>query len=694
MSSLHLDWETRSAADLRQVGLHNYANDPTTGIWCGAYAFDDEPVETWLPGQPCPPRVYDYIASGGKVIAHNFFFEITLNNVVAVRHGWPVMRPEQGECTLAMAYSMGLPGGLEDAAMAMGLHLHKDMEGRGIMLRLARPRKVLPDGTIVWWQDEDKIKRLIAYNQQDVRVERELHKRLMPLSEKERAVWLLDYKINQKGVRIDRASVSAAIQMAEKLKADYDAQMKEATGGAAETCNALIPIKEWLAGHGCPTDSLAKQDVIDLLDDPSFSPEVRRVLTLRQEAAKASTAKFTSMLKIAGEDDRLRGLFQYHGAATGRWAGRKVQPHNLPRDVPPTETVERILEHVRNGEHDAIDMIYGSPMTVLSRCLRGFFVPAPGKLLVGGDYSAIEGRGTAWIAGEEWKLKAFRAADAGTGPGIYELMAGKILGLKPEAVNKEQRQAYGKVPELALGYQGGVGAFQTMAKTYGVKISDEEADKIKLRWRIEHPRIKQTWYDLQNAAINAVRRKGDVFSAGAAGRQVKFKVVGSFLWCLLPSGRALCYPYPKLLPGIYGEQLTYMTVPSPDDKRKGKVIADPNNSSNWARVGTYGGSLMENVVQAICRDLLAEAMLRLDRCGFDIVLHVHDEIVAEEELSSGDEGLAALAMTQVMAEVPAWATGFPVNVKCEAMVRYGCAERTPQQQRTRGRWIIATPQGR
>lgn len=674
-SSLHLDWETRSAADLRQVGLHNYANDSTTDIWCGAFAFDDEPVETWLPGQPCPPRVHDHIASGGRVIAHNFFFEITMNNAVAVRYGWPVMRPEQGECTLAMAYSMGLPGALEDAAMAVGLHLHKDMEGRGLMLRMSRPRKILPDGSLVWWTDDDKVQRLIAYNQQDVRVERELHKRLMPLSEKERKIWLLDYKINQRGVQIDRASATAAIMMAETLKAGYDREMDDATGGEVQTCGALIPMKKWLAERGLPEaqDGLAKQDLADILTREDVPEDVRRVLTLRQEAAKASTAKFATMLAVAGEDDRLRNLFQYHGAATGRWAGRKVQAHNLPRDVPKAEKVERILELVRAGDHEAIDMIYGSPMSMLSKCLRGFFVPAKGKVLVGGDYSAIEGRGAAWFCGEDWKLKVFRDYDAGIGPGIYELTAARILHMSVDAITPEQRQAYGKVPELALGYQGGVGAFQTMAKTYGVKLDDERADQIKNEWRALHPKIKATWYALQDAAINAVRSPGDVYQAGHAARPVKFKKVGSFLWCLLPSGRALCYPYPKLLPGKYGEQLTYMCVPSPDDKKKGKIVADPHNTANWARVATYGGSLLENITQAICRDLLAEAMLRLDAAGFSVVLHVHDEIVAEVfDLGDGmDAEMDAAEMTSVMGEVPAWATGFPIAVECEAMARYG-----------------------
>lgn len=670
MTILYLDFETRSALDLREVGLHNYARHPTTDVWCVSWALgDEEPgICSRFDGED-PSKAQDarlHVASGAPVVAHNAPFELAIwNNILVPRYGWPELKPEQTYCTMAAAYAMGLPGGLEDAAMAMGLRTLKDKEGRALMLRMARPRKVNPDGGLVWWDDPDKLARLYAYCQQDVRVERELHKRLVALSEKERRVWLLDYRINQRGVAFDRQSAESAVEMAEKLKMDYDLQMRDATNGAAQTCGALIPMKEWLGENGCPVEGLAKPDVVELLTRADLSPNVRRVLTLRQEAAKASTAKLAPMLHVAGEDDRLRGLFQYHGAATGRWAGRKVQPHNLPRDVPPTDTVERILEHVRNGEHDRIYLVYGSPMTALSRCLRGFFVPASGKVLVGGDYSAIEGRGTAWLAGEEWKLKAFRAADAGAGPGIYELTAGKILGIPPAQVDSKQRQAYGKVPELALGYQGGVGAFQTMATTYGVQITDEEADKIKNAWRKEHPRTRATWYELQDAAISAVRSPGDTFEAGHPARRVKFKKVGSFLWCLLPSGRALCYPYPKLLPGRYGDQLTYMAVPSPDDKKKGKIIHDPGNAPNWARVGTYGGSLLENVVQAVCRDLLAEAMLRLDAAGFSVVLHVHDEIVCEEGADR------SVDMSRIMNEVPVWAKDFPVSVKCEATTRYG-----------------------
>jgi len=669
---LHIDFETRSAVDLREVGLYNYARHPTTDVWCLGYALDDDEAHTLNGAFNLDIGIVKYlkahVLTSGVVVAHNAAFELAIwNEIMAPRYGWPPLKPEQTYCTMAQCYAMGLPGGLEDAAMAMGLHVLKDKEGRSLMLRMARPRKVNPDGTYTWWDEPDKLARLYAYCQQDVRVERELHKRLMPLSEKERRVWLLDYKINQKGIAIDRPSVEAAVTLAENLKAKYDADMSRLTLSAVSTCNALIPLKEWLKGQGFDLPSLAKADVAEILARDDLAPAVRAALELRQEAAKASTAKLTPMLNIAGPDSRLRNLFQYHGAATGRWAGRKVQPHNLPRDVPKAEEVEKILELVRAGDADGIEKAYGSPMKALSRCMRGFFVPAPGKVLVGGDYSAIEGRGGAWFCGEEWKLKAFRDYDAGLGPGIYELTAARILHVPVETIKDPsfERQAYGKVPELFLLYQGGVGAFQTGARAYGIKVDDTKAEQIKKEWRELHPRVVGTWYDLQRAAIAAVQKPGEVFAAGFNGRGAKFKKVGSFLWCLLPSGRALCYPSPKLLPGAYGEQLTYFCVPSADDKKKGRVLADPMNGSNWARVSTYGGSLLENIVQGLCRDLLAEAMLRLDEGGFSVAMHVHDEIVCEEQMDRSAE------MTRIMTEVPGWAGQFPVAVECVSAERYG-----------------------
>lgn len=316
---------------------------------------------------------------------------------------------------------------------------------------------------------------------------------------------------------------------------------------------------------------------------------------------------------------------------------------------------------------EKIDLLYGPPMSVIAECMRGFFVAGEGNVLVAGDFANVEGRGVAWFAGEEWKLRAFREADAGTGPGIYELAYAKAFHVPVESVaNPSFERQVGKTMELAFGYGGGVGAFKTMGKTMDVNVTEEKANEFKFAWRAAHPRVKSTWYTLERAAVSAVQNPGAIFSAGHPGREVKYRVAGSFLWCLLPSGRALCYPYPKVLEGDYGPQLTYMKVPSPDAADKGKVIHDPHNSSNWARVKTYGGSLMENVIQAICRDLLVDVLLPLNKA---VVLHVHDEVVIEVPREKAED--ARVAMQKIMCAPPSWAAGFPLFAECKTMGRYG-----------------------
>jgi DNA polymerase bacteriophage-type len=684
MSILHIDFESRGVLDLRQVGLHRYARDPQTSPWCMAWAIGDMEPKLWVPNNPdrfdiLPFEVENHVANGGAVYAHNAPFELEIwNHICVPRYGWPVLKPEQTFCTMAMAYAMGLPGALEDAALALGLSVLKDAEGRSLMLRMARPRalKGLPPGSDphaardpVWWDEPEKLARLYAYCQQDVRVERELHKRLMPLSSRERAVWLLDYKINQRGVAIDTETVTGAIKLADAMKEHYDSEISKLTDGAATICTALTPIKQWLAVHGVPeaADGLAKQDVVDILERKDLAPEVRQLLTARQEGGKASTAKFNVMTDRAGEDGRLRQMYQYHGAATGRWAGRAVQTHNLPRDMPKAETVEKILALIRAGEFKAIDMIYGPPLTMASKCLRSFFIAPPGKKLISGDWANIEGRGQAWFAGEEWKLKAFIAADNKTGPGIYELAYSRMFNVPVESVqNPSEERQVGKVSELAFGYQGGVGSGKTMGKTYGVHASDAQWADWRDAWRGAHPKTKSTWKEIENAAINAVRHPGEAYACGHPNRQARFKVVGSFLWLLLPSGRVICYPYPKILQGEFGPQLTYMSAPGQD---KSKIVADPKNASNWARVSTYGGSLFNNIIQGTCRDFLADCMVQLDGAGADIVLHVHDEIVLET--SDAKAKSARQNMEWFMKVLPPWAAGFPLHAECKITQRYG-----------------------
>lgn len=673
MTTLHIDFETRGVLDLREVGLHNYARHPQTDVWCVSIAVDDsEPVCHPIVG--CDAFPWDLLQAikqlNWKVIAHNAAFELEIwNEIMVPRYGWPPLRPEQTYCTMAQSYAMGLPGALEDAALALGLHVLKDAEGRALMLRMCRPRSIDKDGTPVWWDEPEKLRRLYAYCQQDVRVERELHKRLMPLSDRERKVWLMDYAINQRGVAVDVETAKAAVAMTEKVKELCNLEIGKVTGGTVMSVTALPALKEWMASRGVPADSLAKQATVDLLATDLLD-DVRRALVLRQEAGKASTAKLDRLVAMVGADGRLHNMYQYHGAATGRWAGRGVQTANLTRDIPDPKTVEKILALVRMGDYTAIDAVYGPPMTVISRCLRSFFTALPGKRLIHSDWKNVEGRGQAWFAGEQWKLDAFRAADAKTGPGIYESAYSRMFNVPVESIKdpSEERQI-GKVSELAFGYQGSIGSFHVMAKTYGVKVSDDKADEFKYAWRAAHPKIVQTWYDIQRAAIDAVRAPGEVFTCGHPGRQAKYKMAGSFLWCLLPSGRAICYPYPKILQGEFGPQLTYMTVPSEQDKAKGKIIHDPKNTSNWARVGTYGGSLFNNIVQGFCRDFLAECMGGLHDAGAAIVLHTYDDINVEVAAEKAEGARAA--MERMMRTPPEWAAGFPLFAECSVMTRYG-----------------------
>jgi DNA polymerase len=652
-----------------------------------AWALGDEEPRLWILGGGLNtveqlldenPRMFRHVQAGLPVIAHNAPFELEIwNNICVPRYGWPVLKPEQTHCTMALAYAMGLPGALEDAAQALGLRFLKDTDGRALMLRYARPWRESP----LQWMDEcpkftvggvqytgqSGLERLYEYCRQDVRVERELHSRLMPLSAKERKVWLMDYAINQRGIAVDVETAKAATKMADEVKEEADAEISKVTQGAAQTHTAVLALKGWIKAQGVDVDGLAKSDVVELLS-ADVPPGVRRVLTLRQEAGKASTAKLKPLIYCAGADNRLRQILQYHGAATGRWAGRKVQPHNLPRDTPDEAYIEEVFALIRQGEWRTIDAVYGPPLSVLSRCLKGFFEAPPGKVLIAGDFANVEGRGVAWFSGEDWKVKAFRDADAKQGPGVYELTYAKSFGVPVSSVkNPSIERQIGKVQELLLGYGGGIGALRRGGGALVAERTDAELDGWKYAWRETHPNVVQTWRDLERAAIKAVRSPGEAFEAGYPGRAVKFKTAGSFLWCLLPSSRCLCYPYPKILADDYGGQLTYMTVPGPSDK--GKIVDDPANSPKWARAPTYGGALMENVIQAMCRDLLVDSMLTLDSMGAAIVLHVHDEIVIEVSAEKADG--AREKMQEIMRSPPEWAAGFPLFCECEVMRRYG-----------------------
>lgn len=670
MTIIRRDFETFSACELRDRGLDNYANDPTTGVHCMSWAVDDGPVQLWHPD--LDDRDFRHAQRHAEQErAHNAAFEIAINNrIMTRRFGWAPMDPARVRCTMAAAYAMGLPGALENLAPALGLERRKDMVGKRVMLQLAKPREFKADGTPIFWTRSDAPEKFLildSYCCTDTEVERAADHRMMELSESEQRIWQLDYRINQRGIRVDLASIDKAIALVEQEKRRLDAEMLRVTGGVVGKCTEVQLLVKWIRSQGVEIKGLAKADVLDALQG-DLPPAVEAALRLRKEAAKSSTAKLIAMKERASADGRVRGCFQFHGAATGRWAHRGIQPGNMPRPRPGIggDEVSDIIS--RLSEHAYIDMMYGPTMDAIADSLRGMIVAEPEHDLVAVDFSAIEARVLAWLAGQESVLDIFR-----THGKIYEHAAAGIYHVPMEKVTKDQRQI-GKVAVLALGYGGGVGAFQSMARVYNVKVPDAEAEEIKKAWRDSHPAIVRYWYALEDAAIRALT-EGGVQSVGPRGREVKFRKAGSFLWLQLPSKRVLCYPYPELRVvetpwGDPKEALTYMTELDSTTRKKlgNKVLPDPNANGNWCRISTYGGSLAENVTQAVAADLLRYSMETLESAGYPVICHVHDEAVTEIPSSCDKHTLERVE--ELMARTPEWAAGLPVSAEGWRAKRY------------------------
>lgn len=645
MTELHGDVETRSVADLKRTGMYKYFAHPTTDVHCLAYAFDDEPVELWKRGEPCPGRITDHIKSGGLFFAHNAGFERqAFARVLGPKYGFPVPRLEQMRCTAAMCRSSSIPGDLERAAIALGLSSQKDKVGQRIMLQMAKPRSM--DGVNpIWWETPEKFEALYAYCKNDVVVEREIHRRVRLLSDEDLRVWYLDQRINERGFAVDVPSIRACIKLRDLEVDRLSVELRRLTGGFVEKPTEIGNITNWLKANGLPeVDSIAKDELERLLDRDDLSPVVRRVLTVRQEAGMSSLAKFDAFIDRTQKDHRVRDNLIFRGASnTGRWSGVGVQPQNFPR-VSDDFDLDFVLDVVKKGDPAALELTTKvPPMHALTQCLRGMIVAGPDKILDNADLSNIEGRVLAWLAGEEWKLQAFRDFDAGVGHDIYKLTAGSILRKRPEDVTKTERQGYGKVPELALGYQGGVGAFQTMAKTYRVNVSDTQADVIKNKWREAHPRTVEFWHSLERAVFTAVKDQRKAL----VGR-VAYAYKGKILWCRLPSGRFIAYLDPQLreVDTPWGEKKTAVTAMTID-----------KDTRQWVRRALYGGLLAENATQAASCDIMVEGMLRAEDAGHEVVLTVHDEILSEVPVHA-QQSIPLLAV--LLGQVPVWAPGLPI----------------------------------
>lgn len=635
MTAISIDFETYSECDIKTAGGYNYAAHPSTEVLCMAWAIDDEEPQLWVPGEAIPQRLYDAIDGAADIWAWNCAFERAVWHYQMHKHGWYCdIDPKQWNDTAALAATLALPRALGKCAEVLDLADQKDTRGRYLIQRLCKPYRGERR------TDQHLLDELYAYCKQDVVTERAIKNYILkykPMGEHERAVWLLDQEINWRGVGIDSYNVTNALALIIATAERLNASVVDLTDGALSGVGSRAQVMSWCRDQGYRLGGYDKNAVLSALADPALPANVRDVLKVRQTLGKASTSKYLAMQNLAGADNRARGVFSYHGAQTGRWAGRGFQPQNLPR--PAFDDADNCVTLFDQRDPELLEMLYGDPMVALSSTLRSMIVPAQGNRLMVVDFNAIEARVLAWLAGEQEPLDVFA-----TGQCIYCHAATSIYGRTITKADKEERQI-GKVAVLALGYQGGVGAFQTMAAAYRVEIEDELADQIKVKWRKANKNIVRFWYDLEAAANNAVKHRGHVFDAGP----ITFKCHGDFLFAKLPSGRRLAYYQPRL--GNNGLEFW-----GTDSKTGGR----------WAKLDTYGGKLAENITQAVARDLLADAMLRVEAAGYPVVMHVHDEIVSEVPKDFG----SLAEFEQLICQMPDWATGLPMAVEGFECERY------------------------
>jgi DNA polymerase len=654
MPALFWDIETRSPVSLEDAGAWRYAADPTTEVLCIGYAIDNRKVRIWTPGQAVPA---EFIAaardSSWIVVAHNFAFERAIaRHILKPRFGWPEIPLAQQRCSMSLALAHALPGALENAARALKLNYEKDQEGYLLMRRMSRPRRPHKgeDPAGIYWVDGPELrKRLHLYCKRDVEIERALYRRSPPLSDFEQRVWELDAVINARGFYTDIALAKAACAVARIEQTNINAEIRTLTDGEISSVHQVAKIKAFVCRHNHTLASLTKRSVSGVLAH-NPSDQIRQLLILRRDGARASTQKFDALLKSVDADHRLRGTLRYHASSTGRWSGRIFQPQNLKK--PETKNLNAAVNAIIAGDLARIREL-GAPLTVAGDIARAIICAAPGRVLIGADFSAIESRVLAWLAGETWKLDAYREYDATGDPKFepYCVMASKALR-RTVTPDDDAGRAFGKTYDLAFGFGGGVGAWRKFdsSDTY----SDAEIEGFKRAFRASHPVTVRFWRRLERKAHQCVRtgKPTDL------NNRFAFNMEAGTLFMTLPSGRRLAYPETCLVPGKFDgtRELRYK-----DNARGG-----------WGDVGAWYGTLVENVVQATARDLLAAAMLRVEAAGYPIVLTVHDEIVCEVPKDFGN----VAEFHRLMTALPEWAGSLPVAAKVWRRQRYAKSKGT------------------
>lgn len=630
MKTLSIDIETFSPEPLAKCGVYRYCQTPEFEVLLFGYSVDSGPVRVvdFTAGERIPA---DVLAALTDTAVSKWAFNAQFERVCLSRYlGYPVgqyLDPDSWYCTMVWSATLGLPLSLEGAGAVLGLEKQKLKEGKDLVRYFCTPAKAR-DGSAFRRLPTDapeKWAAFKAYNLRDVETEMSIQQKLsrFPVSQEEWENYHLDQRINDRGILLDRALVAQAIRCDERFKHTHLEQARSVTG--LENPNSPAQLKAWLAEKGVEAESLSKASVLELLSQAYG--EVELALSLRQELAKSSVKKYTAMESVVCPDDRARGLIQFYGAnRTGRFAGRLIQVQNLPQNHLPDLKQARTL--VREGRFDALELLYDSVPLVLSELIRTAFIPKPGCRFFVADFSAIEARVIAWIAGEQWRQEVFAQ-----GGDIYCASASQMFHVPvvKHGVNGHLRQK-GKIAELALGYGGSVGALKAMgALNYG--LTEDELKPLVDAWRQSNPRIVKFWWDVDRAATTCVR---DRVSAETHG--IRFFYQSGMMFIVLPSGRRLVYVKPKMGVNRYGsESVTYEGV---------------GEQKKWLRLESYGPKFVENIVQATARDILVEAMRRLEAAGYQIVMHVHDEAVIEAPVDSSLEDICA-----IMGQTPAWAEG-------------------------------------
>lgn len=639
-----IDIETYSSVDLAKAGVYAYTEAPDFDILLIGYKYDDEDevhvIDTLAVDRDFDEELYEFRQALTDPSIVKTAFNANFERTCLAKWTGAAMPPEEWRCTMIKALTMGLPGNLADVGMALGLPEDKlkDPQGKALIQFFSKPCK--PTRTNgqrtrnLPAHDPEKWKLFIAYNRQDVVTEQEILKRLAvyKIPDAEQALWSLDQHMNDNGVKLDIPMVEKIVEYDTQRRQELQEEAQEITG--LSNPNSLAQLKKWLASQGVEMASVTKDTIAEALAG-DLPETVRRMLEIRTALGKTSVAKYSTMLTAVCQDHRLRGILQFYGAnRSGRWAGRLVQTHNLAKNSLPDLDLARELAAA--GDFDTMQTLFGETAFVFSELIRTAFIPSDGCRFVVSDFAAIEARVISWISGEEWRLEAFRA-----GKDIYCETASQMykVPVVKHGENGHLRQK-GKVAELACGYQGGIGAMKRMDK--GGTIPEEELQAVVDAWRAANPKIPKLWRTCELAAKTAIEEHRTVRIAHG----IAFSYINGNLFIKLPSGRKLCYwdTRLKLDPRDGRDHIVYMGV--------------NQETKQWGETETYGGKLVENIVQATARDCLAVAMTRVSELGYKIVMHVHDEMIVDVP---NEDKEAPAVINDIMSQPIDWAPGLPLK---------------------------------